>query len=463
MYQNIMHRINLLRSYLLQNSKLTAGLLVLICALAGWSLIGISRAAVFSVTYEAESGGVTGNAQVASAQAASGSGNNIVHFGGSVNASTTSVFAYRLFGGSDDPNRIGTAVVKKYSVFLLSPSMTTIARTIKQQNPQAKTFMYKDPTSSRTTSACKTDALGLDWGVDYCLANANHLDWFMTKGGQKFEYSGYTGHWHMNVGAPGYKEQYVSSVLKDLRQNTVWDGAFLDNIMADIRAYVPGGGYPDQYTTQAAGQTAYAQFMDYVGAQLTAAGFGSMGNNNGARLTTGLWNKYTAGPSGGYDEFWTTFGTNNNTANNLAAYGGVGWDAQMAELDQMHAANKLGVFTAQTSGGSCSECRMYGYASYLLAADGKQAFAEGNVDGESGDWLSGSPIYGWQLGASNGARSQPQANLFEREFAKGLVVVNADATASRTVQLPKPYLDETSKQVTSITIGATRGRILRLP
>lgn len=429
-------------------------------AVLGMAMLALSRAATSSTAQELEAGSLAGNAQAVASAGSSGS--QAVLFGSSGGANVR-VFAYRLFGGSDDPSRIGTEAMKRYDVFLLSPSMVATAKAIKQQNPSAQTYMYKDPTSSRTTGSCATDAVGLDWGVDYCDANTNHDNWFMKKGGQRFQYNGYEGHWHMDVGASGYKEKYATDVLEDLRKNPVWNGVFMDNIMADITAYVPGGAYPDQYPTQAAGQQAYADFASYVGSQLSAAGFGTMGNNNGARLVQGLWNRYTAGTSGGYDEFWTTFGDDNGSANNLALYGNVGWEAQMAEVDTMHQQHKLGVFTAQTNGGGCADCRLYGYASYLLVADGTQAFAEGNVDGEVGDWQASSPVYGWDLGAPSGERTQPQTNLFQRNYSKGLVLVNADGSTSRTVNLARTYLDESGAQVTSVTVGATRGRILRLP
>lgn len=283
----------------------------------------------------------------------------------------------------------------------------------------------------------------------------------MTLNGSRFEYDGYSGHWHTDVGSSGYKERWADNVLEDLRKSPVWNGVFIDNMMADIKAYVPGGVFPDQYAANPAAQDAYARFMDYVGPRLKTAGFGTMGNNNGARLHPGLRDKYTNAATGGYDEFWTTFGGNVSSPNNLPLYDNVGWEAQIAEAELLSTQNKQGIFTVQTSGGVCTECRMYGYASYLLIADGKQAYTEGNVDSVSGDWLSSSPIYAWQMGAATSSRTQVQTNLFQRTYDKGLVLVNASNTADRTVVLPKPYLDESGKKVMSVTVDALRGRILR--
>ena len=423
-------------------------------AIIGVALIMTGRAATMMAHQEAEVGSLSGAASVT--RDADASAGAAVAFG--VQPGGKPTFGFRMFGGADDPARIGTANMKRYDVYLLSPYMVQIAKVVKQQNPSAKTFMYKDPTSTRTTGACVPDAAGLDWGVDYCDADKSHASWFMTKGGQRFQYAGYSGHWHLDVGASGYKEAYAANVLADLKRNQAWDGVFMDNIMADIRAYVPGGVFPDQYKDQASAQNAYASFTDYVGKTLSAAGFGSMGNNNGARLVPGLWNKYTAGTTGGYDEFWTTFGDAN-----LPLYDGVGWEAQMAEVDSMISRGKLGVFTAQTKDGSCKTCQSYGYASYLLANDGTQTYVEGNVDTQTGGWINNAAMYSWDLGTPQAARSQPQTNLFQRQYSKGLVFVNADKSASRNVQLAKPYLDMSGKSVTSITVGPLSGVILRQP
>lgn len=447
-----------------QSKYRAISLLVLAGIVGVWGVAALVSTSATSYVVEAqlESGLAS---EEASAVAISGaSAGRAVRFG---NANQTvndvRVFGFRMFGGTDDPSRIGTANIPKYQVYLLSPYMKATAAAIKQHNPGAKVYMYKDPTSTRTTAGCVANALGRDWGVDYCDAAANHAHWFMTKSGQRFEYNGYGGHWHLNVAAAGYKERYTSNVLQDLRQSDAWDGVFLDNMMADIRSYVPGNVFPDQYTTQSGAQSAYANFMNYVGSQLLTAGYGTMGNNNGARLVPGLWGAYTAGATGGYDEFWTTFGGTASTPNNLPLYDNVGWEAQLAEADLLSSQNKLGVFTAQTNRGACKECQMYGYASYLLVADGRQAYVEGNVDGEVGNWLTYAPIYGWNLGQPLAPRQQVQTNLFQRNFAKGTVLVHAGSSGAKTVNLPKTYINESGQSVTTVTVEALRGRILRLP
>jgi hypothetical protein len=428
-------------------------------AVVGLGLMQISNAATYATVIEAEAGSLAGQTRLAAAQGASGG--NVVTFGvapvgggGSGGQPGQKVYAYRMFGGDDNIGRIGAANLTKYQVYLLSPYMTNMATAIKQANPSAQIYMYKDPTSSRTTAGCVDQAIGRDWGVDYCDAQA-HPAWFMTKGGQPFQYGGYAGHWHMDVGAAGYKEKYASNVLADLRKTPAWSGVFLDNMMADITAYA--GGYPDQYKTQAAGQAAYGAFMDYVGPQLKAAGYGTMGNNNGARLVPGLWAKYTNGATGGYDEFWTTFGTEN-----LAAYDGVGWDAQIAEAELLSQQGKLGVWTAQTKNGACKSCQVYGFASYLLIADGKQAYAEGSVDDQVGNWIDYAPMYSWDLGKPTTGKLLARDSIYVRRYERGIAIVNA-SKSSASFTLDTTYIDDNGKPITTLDLGATSAAVLRTP
>jgi len=377
-------------------------------------------------------------------------------------------FAFRLFGGADDPGRLAQVDVRRYKLFLLSPYMRNIAAAVKQTRPDAHVYVYKDASSARrdlsrpASEWCNADGgtIGRDWGVDYCDAAANHPGWFLTVDGNRFEYSGYPSHWHTNVGAAGYPERWTANVLAELRGNSSFDGVFVDNQLTKIGAYTPGGIAPDQYADDEAGQAAYQAFIDYAGSRIREAGYGVLANMADARLFPGLWDRYAAQQSGGFDEFWTTFGGTESEPDNLPSYEPSGWQVQLAEVET---AGKTGVFSAQTSGGRCGECARYGYASFLLGDDGTQLFMESNVDAVVGDWVATRDMYDWQLGAATGRRTEPQPNLHQRIFDHGLVLVNSDPDTARRVTLPAPYVDESGQTVSSVDIPARRGRILRKP
>ena len=267
-------------------------------------------------------------------------------------------FAFRLFGGADDPARLADVDVERYRLFLLSPYMVRIATAVKAARADALVYVYKDASSTRRAPDepadrwCNADGgtIGRDWGVDYCDTAARHPDWFLTIGGERFEYSGYRAHWHTDVGAAGYRERWTTNVLAELRHSAWIDGIFVDNQLTKINAYTPGGTFPDQYADNPAGQAAYQRFIDHAGQEIRAAGYGIMANMADARLFPGLWDRFSAQQSGGFDEFWTTFGGTETEPDNLPAYEPSGWQVQVAEAEAYRATGKLGVFSAQTSG-----------------------------------------------------------------------------------------------------------------
>lgn len=381
-------------------------------------------------------------------------------------------FAYRMFGGDDDPGRVSNSVASNYDLFLLSPRHVEIATKIKSINSDAVIYMYKDASSTRFNASdplaawCSggDDTIGYDWGVDYCDTLANHPDWFMTIDSDRFEYDGYQYHWHTDVGATGYKEKWASNVVEDLQANSVWDGVFVDNQLAEITTYTPGSVFPDQYSNMTQGHAAYTNFIDYAASEVIGEGYGIMANMSNARLYDGLWDAYTAEQNAGFDEFWTTFGGTATSANNLGEYE-EGWSRQIAESESMGAVGKMGVFSAQTSGGVCGGCAIYGYASYLLANNGQQVFLESNVDNDGIDYLASREMYTWQLGEAQSSRTEilgAGSHLFQREFEYGLALVNASYDETHTVDLERPYINENGEEITSVTLEPLSASILRL-
>lgn len=54
------------------------------------------------------------------------------------------------------------------------------------------------------------------------------------------------------------------------------------------------------------------------------------------------------------------------------------------------------------------------------------------------------------------------ANVYRRDFAGGAVAANANQSGSFTINFGKMYLNETGAAVSSVTLGATAGTVLRL-
>ena len=59
----------------------------------------------------------------------------------------------------------------------------------------------------------------LPTGVGFCAADQAHPDWFLTDGGgQRFEHSGYQGHWQMDVGNTAYQDAGGDNVIASAKE-----------------------------------------------------------------------------------------------------------------------------------------------------------------------------------------------------------------------------------------------------
>ena len=79
---------------------------------------------------------------------------------------------------------------------------------LKAANPRLEALVYKDMASTRSYSCGGL----VPAGIDYCWANTSHPDWFtLDSGGQRIQWSGFTGHWQMDVGTVGYQDQWATT------------------------------------------------------------------------------------------------------------------------------------------------------------------------------------------------------------------------------------------------------------
>jgi Hypothetical glycosyl hydrolase family 15 len=135
--------------------------------------------------------------------------------------------------------------------------------------------------------------------------------------------------------------------------------------------------------------------------------------------------------------------------------GGPGqWSLQalLSFIDRVHAAGK-GVIL--DGGDSIQAGREYSLASYFLISSGNDGVGLGSMTPEN--WWSAFNI---DLGAAEGQRVSWQG-LLRRDYSNGLVLVNEPQTPTRTVALPRPMLTTTGAVVSSVTLAAGQGAVLR--
>lgn len=101
----------------------------------------------------------------------------------------------------------------------------------------------------------------------------------------------------------------------------------------------------------------------------------------------------------------------------------------------------------------------YSLASFLLGANGARVYF--SLQGDGVDVFMLNPLLMVKLGAPYGPYTVNQ-NVYQRQFAKGLVLVNPGSTRAG-VNLGRPYVTGTGRQVTRADLPAHGGMILLSP
>lgn len=330
---------------------------------------------------------------------------------------------------------------------------------LKAANPAVQVFVYKDLSSTRDY-ACRdgVDDAQLPAGVGYCQAQREHPEWFLLdQDGRRFEYSGYPGHWQMDVGNLAYQDAWVANVVQSSGA-AGFDGVFMDNALFSCDAYHEGA-CPAEYPTDAAIQDAYRSFLADTRDRFVSAGLKTVANLTDARLHEGAWDAYTEHLDGGFDEWWLTF----DDTDLLPEYP-EGWSRQVAEITSNEARGKI-TWVQPHHGRDADRPYRYALASYLMAKGDRAAIADVERTDGYGDPSPWRAEYDWDLGTPTGSYRSVALNVFRRDFSRGTVVVNANRTDSGPVTVPlgEQLVDERGVTVSSVSPAGTSGTILRKP
>jgi hypothetical protein len=351
-----------------------------------------------------------------------------------------------------------TQHAKKLAYVVLNAWEGDLSAKFKKANPAIKVFVYKDLSSTRSY-ACRNgvDDKQVPTGVGYCEAKS-HPEWFLTDtSGRRFEYSGYLGHWQMDVGNPEYQRRWGDNVIASAKAGG-FDGVLMDNALFGCETY-HDGRCPKAYPTDTAFQAAYKGMFTALRPRFAAAGILTVANLANARLYPGVWDAYTEHLDGGFDEWWVAF-----SGSNLLHAGTDGWTRQAEQIASNEARGKITWVQPHLSPGDSRAFR-YALASYFLVQGGKSAIAETVGTDNYGDPAPARPEYAWDLGKPIGPYHTVGKNLLRRDFTCGAVVVNTNQTGASQlkIDLGRAYADEQGLSVLSISLGGTSGSVLRKP
>ncbi|WP_170211901.1 putative glycoside hydrolase [Saccharothrix australiensis] len=349
------------------------------------------------------------------------------------------------------------AEARRHRYVVLNAWEGDLLKKLKARNPDIRVFVYKDLSSTRSY-ACRdgADDRFLPAGVGYCAADRDHPDWFLLgPDGRRFQYSGYDGHWQMDVGHTGYQDAWAANVIQESKA-IGFDGVFMDNALFPCDAYHPGV-CPAKYPDNARFQGAYRSMLSNMKGRFADAGLTTVANLSNARLHPGGWTSYVDHVDGGFDEWWLAF-----SGTNLLPEYREGWSRQAEEVTENEMRGKI-TWVQPHFGPGDERAMRYAMASYFLTAGERAAIAAVERTDGYGDPPPRNPLYDWDLGTATTPYRSVGHNVFQRDFTCGVVVVNANPTESEPVQvrLGATYVDERGAGVADVRLAGTSGAVLR--
>lgn len=341
------------------------------------------------------------------------------------------------------------AVAKQRAFVLLNTWDSWMLPELKRRNPAIQCFVYKDLSSTRSYDSGPADLQPC--GVRYLDAPSS---WFLTDiDGKRIQYSGYEGHWLMDVGNPNYQHAWADNVLLSVAKYG-FDGVLMDNALWFRDAY---GTPPAKYATNDAYRAAYRSMLAAVQDKVAGSGKLLLANLSNARRVPGGWQSYMQYLDGAWDEWWTVF----SDTNRLPA-GPECWETAVAQVEENERAGKYTLVQLHCTPNTLASW-LYGWASYLLVNGARSAIAEvATTDGYGmpSQWHT---EYRWDLGAPLGPRELVSANVWRRRFERGIALVNANKMGSAAVTVPLNgiYFDRTGATRTYMALSGCSGVVLR--
>ena len=242
-----------------------------------------------------------------------------------------------------------------------------------------------------------------------------HPEWYLRNtSGDRFTFRGYDYLWAADIGNRDYQERWAANVTAKLQEpptGTACSSTTPTRRCVPLRPRDRVAKYPND----AAYQVATGSALAVIGPRLRAQGkLVDPELRLVARLPDAVtpWLKYV---SGGMEEHFTKFG--DSPARGPPHRRRLG--RQPRQLKQVQAMGKLFLGIAHSSRGDRAAAR-YGWATMLLAADGRATFAL-HDDYTRETWF---PEYDYDLGAPKGPESETADGVHRRAFERGLVVVN---------------------------------------
>lgn len=386
---------------------------------------------------------------------ASGHGTSLSQLSGVVTASTKSPALFGLVDYFNGPT-ITPAQAAPYKIVLMqyAPGISTQVDAIHSQDPGIKLYMYSDPTVA-TTSASSTD------GWTTCTTSAQDSaggnSWYLYDGANRIGDKA-------NIGNPAFESACTSHAIANA-QAQHFDGIFWDEINA-VSRYAISDPCVEAYQgtscwDDATWQSNMYAMVQAIGSASASAGLLSITNiagANNASAPPSLWAQWASQTTGAMEESYVGSYVGTNVPYSQ-------WQGELQNVVWSEAHSKIFYGIHYDPNQNQESLDTYGLASMLLAAGAYSYY--------DSDKNLGTPSYTFwaeytsaqNLGPASGPYTTVTsggATVYERRFARGIVVVNPTTSASGSVALGGTYTGSGNEptNVSSVTLSAQSGLIL---
>ncbi len=294
---------------------------------------------------------------------------------------------------------------------------------LKASDPTVKVLVYKNLSGMMAAAPYAVASTGVT-----TEEAAAHPDWYLLNtSGERFTFGSYGWVYAADVANPSYQRAWAANVLKVVKDQG-WDGVFADDTNPTIRHHYDVGSVA-KYPTDATYGAAMGKMLAAVGPSMRAEGkliIPNMGSWSGYRNVVDSWLQYV---DGGMEEMFVKWG--NDPATGYAT--GNDWEQMLGAIKATESRGKMFLGVTHSANNDAAAAR-YGWATMLLAAQGRSSFAL-HADYTNETWFS---EYDIDLGAATGNETRETSGVHRRVFTKGLVLVNP-TTASVAVNFGGTY------------------------
>jgi hypothetical protein len=348
---------------------------------------------------------------------------------------------------------IAAGDASRYGVVVMNAWESGRIPALKAANPGLEVLVYKDMSSTRSYAVRNgVDDAKLPTGVGYAFAERANPGWFLSdSNGQRVEWSGYAGHWWMNVGDASYQDAWLAGVQAELSAGG-WDGVMVDNTMDSMQYYLPSGRSIPQYPNDTAYSAATESFLAKVGPALKSSGFAVVPNLGGNFVDTAKYRRWVTYSSGALREHYGRWGSDGN---GLIL---TDW-AWSHQLEQQEIVQSTGGAYIAVPYGKTSDVAFQRYvrSSFLMGWDGRSGGLlytppSAGVDPWSSEWTA-------DVGVPTAAR-QAVGAAWKRTYSAGVVVVNPSGSTTVTVPLGGTFVGPDGALVSSVTLAPASGLVL---